>query len=93
MAFGVKNGPPTYQHAINKAFCEYIDLFMKIFLDDFIIFNIMDTYHIKLRLYFSKYCQFDISLNPEKCAFMVFFGLILGFIVSKEGKLPNMKKI
>jgi hypothetical protein len=25
--------------------------------------------------------------------FMVFLGMILGFIVSKEGKLPNPKKI
>ncbi len=29
----VKNGLPTYQKAIIKAFCEYIDVFMKIFLD------------------------------------------------------------
>jgi hypothetical protein len=84
MAFGVENGPLTYQHVVNKTFREYIDLFMKIFWDDFIIFIIMDTYHIKLRLYFLKYHEFDISLNPDKCAFMVFFGLILGFIVSKE---------
>ncbi len=38
-AFWVKNGPPTYQRAITKAFCEYIDVFMKIFLDNFPIFN------------------------------------------------------
>jgi hypothetical protein len=34
MPFGVKNGPPTYQRAITKAFHEYIDVFMKIFLDE-----------------------------------------------------------
>jgi hypothetical protein len=34
-----------------------------------------------------------ISLNPNKCVFMVFSGMILGFIVSKEGKLLNPKKI
>jgi len=33
------------------------------------------------------------SLNPNKCAFMVFSGMILGFIVSKERKQPNPKKI
>jgi len=38
MPFGVKNGPPTYQRAITKAFREYTDVFMKIFLDDFTIF-------------------------------------------------------
>jgi hypothetical protein len=32
-------------------------------------------------------------MNLNKCAFMVFSGMILGFIVSKEGKLPYLKKI
>lgn len=32
-------------------------------------------------------------LNLEKCMFMVFFNVILGYIMSKEGKLPNLKKI
>jgi hypothetical protein len=34
-----------------------------------------------------------ISFNPNKCAFLVFSGLILGFIVSKEGKIPNPMNI
>ncbi len=28
-----------------------------------------------------------------KCGFMVFFGVIIGFIISKKGKLSNPKKI
>jgi hypothetical protein len=47
-SFGVKNGPSTYQCAINKAFHEYIDLFMKLFLDDFIVFSTMDMHFNKL---------------------------------------------
>jgi hypothetical protein len=43
MPFGVKNGPPTYQRAITKAFREYINVFMKIFCDDFTIFNELIT--------------------------------------------------
>jgi hypothetical protein len=39
MPFGVKNGPPTYQREVTKAFHEYINVFMKIFLDYFIIFS------------------------------------------------------
>jgi hypothetical protein len=37
MPFGMKNEPPTYQKAIIKAFREYLDNFMKIFLDFFTI--------------------------------------------------------
>jgi hypothetical protein len=39
MPFGVKNGPPTYQRVVTKAFHEYTDVFMKIFLNDFIVFS------------------------------------------------------
>jgi len=37
MPFGITNGPPTYQKVVTKGFCEYIDVFMKIFLDDIIV--------------------------------------------------------
>jgi hypothetical protein len=46
-----------------------------------------------LRLCFQKCKEYGISLNPNKCAFMVFSRMILGFIISKEEKLPNPKKI
>jgi hypothetical protein len=31
--------------------------------------------------------------NPDICAFIIVLGMILGFIVSKEGKILNPKKI
>jgi hypothetical protein len=70
--FGVKNGPLTYQQVINKAFHKYINLFMKSLLDDFIIFNNMDIHLNKLQLCFLKCHEFDINLNLNKRAFMVF---------------------
>jgi hypothetical protein len=42
--FGVKNGPPTYQRVVTKTFREYLDSFMKIFLDDFIVYSGMDSH-------------------------------------------------
>jgi hypothetical protein len=66
---------------------------MKIFLDDFIVYNDMENHLMKLRLCFQKCKKYRISLNPKKCAFMAFLGLILKFIVSKEGKIPNPLKV
>jgi hypothetical protein len=66
---------------------------MKIFLDDFIVYSDMDSHLEKLRFCFQKCKEYGISLNLDKCAFMVFSRMILGFIVSKEGKLPYPKKI
>ncbi len=48
---------------------------------------------MKLKLCFQKCREYRISLNPQNCAFMVFSRLILGFIVCKEGKIPNLKKV
>ncbi len=44
MSFGVKNGPPTYQSTVTKTFKKYLDNFMKIFLDDFIMYNDMENH-------------------------------------------------
>ncbi len=48
-AFWGKNEPPTYQRVVTKALCEYIDVFMKIFLDDFTNFSDMSNHLGKLR--------------------------------------------
>ncbi len=63
------------------------------FLDDFTIYNDMENQLLKFRLCFQKCREYGINLNPNKCAFMVFLGMILGFIISKKKKLLNPKKI
>jgi hypothetical protein len=66
---------------------------MKIFLDDFTMYNDMEGHLQKLKLCFQKCKEYGINLHPNKCAFIVFSGMILGFVVFKEGKLPYPKKI
>jgi hypothetical protein len=44
MLLGVKNGLPTYYKVVTKAFREYLDNFMKIFLDEFIVYNDMESH-------------------------------------------------
>jgi hypothetical protein len=66
---------------------------MKIFLDYFIVYIDMDSHMQKLKLCFQKCREYGINMNLDKCAFIVFSRMILGFIVSKEEKLPNPKKI
>jgi hypothetical protein len=92
MSFGVKNGPPTYQKAMTKAFREYLDSLVKIFLDYFTMYH-MENHLQKLKLCFQKCREYGINLNPNKCAFMLFSRMILGFIVSKEGKPLDLQKI
>jgi hypothetical protein len=93
MSFGLKNAPPTYQRAVSMAFKEYFGIFMKLFLDNFNVFNDQNTHLQKLHLCFDKCHKFSISLNPDKCMFLVYSGIILRYIVSQECKLLNPKKI
>jgi hypothetical protein len=53
----------------------------------------MDSHLQNLRLCFQKCKEYGISLNLDKCAFMVFSGMILGFIISKEGKLSDPNRM
>jgi len=53
----------------------------------------MESHLQKFKLCFQKCREYDINMNLDKCAFMVFLRMILGFIVSKERKLLDSKKI
>jgi hypothetical protein len=66
---------------------------MKIFLDDFTIFSDLSTHLEKLMKCFFKCREFGISVNPNKCAFMVFLRTILGFIEFKKRKNMDPKKV
>jgi hypothetical protein len=93
MPFGSKNAQPTYQRAVNQAFKEYLGDFMKLFLDDLSVYSTTKTHLDKLRKCFTKCCEFGISLNPEKCYFLVCSSMILEYVVSAEGEFPYPKKI
>lgn len=93
MLFGLKNDPPTYQRVVNMAFREYLGILMNLFLDDFNVFSDKNTHLQKLRLCFDRCCEFNIIFNPNKCMFLVYSRVILGYIVSHESKLSNPKKV
>jgi hypothetical protein len=65
--FWVKNGPPTYQRAIIKAFHEYINVSMKIFLNHFTLFSDMSNHLEKPKKCVLKCREYDINLNLNKC--------------------------
>ncbi len=93
MAFNMKNVPQTYQKNVSIAFKEYFDNFIKLFMDDFNSYNDIETHLLKLQLCFNKCWEFSINLNPTKLILLIYFGIILNYIVSKEKKLSNPKNI
>jgi hypothetical protein len=57
------------------------------------VYNNMESHLMKFILCFKKCKEYTMSLNLEKCVFMIFSRLILRFIISKEGKIPDPKKV
>lgn len=82
MPFGMKNQPPTFQRVVSRAFKNYLDKFIKIFLDDFIVHNDIYIHIAKFKLCFQKCRKFRIKLNPDKCAFTLFSKVITTFVHS-----------
>lgn len=93
MPFGLRNAPPMYQWVVNMSFREYLGVFLKLFLNNFNVFSDVNMHLDKFRLCFDKCREFDISLNLEKCMFLDYLGVILGYVVSKEGNLHESKNI
>jgi hypothetical protein len=69
---------------MTKTFKECLDNFMKLFLDDFIVYSDMEIHLQKFKLCFQKCREYNISLNLEKCIFMVFFGVIIGLLFQRK---------
>ena len=93
MPFGLKNAPPTYQRIVNQIFKDYLNDFMKLFLDDFSVYSDIATHLPKLHLVFERCRQYSVSFNPDKCIFYVPSSVILDYIVCQIGKFPDPKKI
>lgn len=76
-----------------EAFQNYLRKFMQVFLDEFCVYSDLVTHLDKLTLCLKKYQEYNISLNLEKRLFLMFSGLILGYLVLEDGKFPHPKKI
>src|ERR1700738_1920331 len=87
------SAPSTFQRGVMTIFAEFLNDFMKVFLDDFSIYGTKADHikHLKLCLQRCREC--GLSLNPEKCMICVTSGRLLGHVVCKEGLLIDPKKI
>jgi uncharacterized membrane protein len=68
-------------------------VFMKIFPNDFTMFSDLSTHLEKLHKCFQTCKVYGINFNTYKCAFMVSLGICVGFIIFRESKLLDPKKI
>ena len=94
MPFGLKNAGATYQRLVNKMFQKKIGASIEVYIDDMLVKSTTAELHIAhLSEAFQILREYNMKLNPAKCAFGVSVGKFLGFIVNNRGIEANPDKI
>ena len=94
MPFGLKNVGATYQRLVNRMFQKQIGMSMEVYIDDMLVKSTTAELHIAhLSEAFQILREYNMKLNPAKCAFGVSTGKFLGFIVNNRGIEENPDKI
>ena len=94
MPFGLKSAGATYQRLVNQMFKKQIGKNVEVYVDDMLVKSREEENHLDdLRKTFNTLKQYNMKLNPSKCAFGVSSGKFLGFIVSQRGIEVNPEKV
>ena len=90
MPFGLKNVGATYQRLVNQMFNKQIGRNVKVYVDDMLIKSKEEEDHLNdLKEMFNTLRQYNMKLNPYKCAFGISSGKFLDFVVSQRGMEAN----
>ena len=75
-------------------FCLQIRRNVKVYVNDMLVKSTKKTRHLnEFQETFDMLRQYNMKLNPSKCAFKVSSGKFLGFMVSQRGIEANSNKI
>ena len=94
MPFRLKNAGATYQRLVNHMFHPQIERNVEVYVDDMLVKSQDEEIHPDdLQETFDTLRQYNMKLNPSKCAFGVSSGKFLGFMISHRGIEANPDKI
>jgi len=86
MPFGLYNAPSTFQRCMISVFSDLGEQCMEIFVDDFCVLgSSFDDSLSNMRKVLERCREKNLTLNWEKCHFMVKKGIGLGHIISRDG--------
>ena len=90
MPFELKNARATYQRLVNHMFRPQIGRNVEVCIDNMLVKSQDEEKHLdNLQETFDTLRQYNMRLNPNKCAFGVSSGKFLGFMVSHRGIEAN----
>ena len=94
MPLGIKNAGATYQRLVNRMFQKQIGASMEVYIDDILVKSTTAELHIThMSEAFQILREYNMKLNPAKCAFGVSSEKFLGFIVNNRRIEANPDKI
>ena len=94
MPFRLKNARATYQRLVNHMFRPQIGRNVEVYVDDMLVRSQDEKIHLDdLQETFDTLKQYNMKLNPSKCAFEVSSEKFLGFMVSHREIEANPDKI
>ena len=91
--FGLENAPVIFSRVVVAAFKYFIQKFLQVYMDDWIVYGLIKDHLENLRLMLEIYRQHQITLNSKKCIFCAPFGILLGHIMCNQGLLVDPAKI
>ena len=79
MPFGLKNAGATYHRLLNKMFQKQIGASMEVYIDDMLVKSVKAELHVAhLAESLQVLKNYNMKLNPTKCAFGVSTEKLLG---------------
>ena len=94
MPFDLKNARATYQRLVNHMFRPQIGQNVEVYIDDILAKSLDKGKHLDdLEETFDTLRQYNMKLNPNKCAFGVSSRKFLRFMVLNRGIEANPDKI
>jgi hypothetical protein len=93
MPFGLCNALVAFQKVTTYAFSKLLHKSMVVFIDDFSTQTSQEKHLEMLRACFQRCKEVGISLNLDKVYLAVVRSILLGYVVFKKGKEPNLDKV
>ncbi|XP_019465415.1 PREDICTED: uncharacterized protein K02A2.6-like [Lupinus angustifolius] len=86
MSFRLCNAPTTFQSCMSAIFSDLVELCLKVFMDDFLVFgSSFEVCLANLDIMLRRFLETNLVLNWKKCHFMVTEGVVMGHKISSWG--------
>jgi hypothetical protein len=94
LPFGLTNAPGIFMSLMNGVFCEYLDKFVQVFIDDILIYSRTTEEHDEhLRLVLQCLREHKLYGKLSKCSFYQSRIHYLGHVISGEGIVVDPAKV